>query len=122
MEDLKRLKLMRPCDIIRVLETLPRDLDATYDRILARIDTLYTQEALAALQWLTFAARPMYIEEVAVACVIDPKAAVPVDPDRQMSPLGIVDILSGLVVIEPALRNDKPVRPQTYIVGLAHDQ
>lgn len=73
MEELKRLKLMRPCDVVSVLDTLPRDLDATYDRILAKIDILYYREDFAALQWLTFAARPLYIEEVAEACVLDPK-------------------------------------------------
>jgi len=114
MEDLKRLKLMRPCDIVKVLDTLPRDLDTTYDRILARIDTLYSHEAFAALQWLTFAVRPLYIEEVAEACIINPKASVPLDPDRQMSPLDIADILCGLVVIEPALRDAK-ANPCTWV-------
>ena len=120
MEELRNLRLTRPRDVMRVLDALPQDLNATYDRILSRIDSLYSQEVHAALQWLAFAARPLFIEEVAEACIIEPKSADPVDPDRYMGPLDIVDILCGLVVVEPPLRNNNSFIPQTHILSLSH--
>ena len=120
MEELKNLRLTRPRDVMKVLNTLPHDLNATYDQILSRIDSLYSQEVHAALQWLAFANRPLFIEEIAEACIIDPKVTAPVDPDRYMGPLDIADILCGLVVVEPPLRNINSFTPQTYVLSLSH--
>ncbi|KAE9575340.1 hypothetical protein CGMCC3_g8561 [Colletotrichum fructicola] len=40
MQHLKKLRLFRPYDVMRVLESLPRDLYGTYDRILSRLDSM----------------------------------------------------------------------------------
>lgn len=120
MEELKNLRLTRPRDVMKVLNTLPHDLNATYDRILSRVDPLYSQEVHAALQWLAFANRPLFIEEVAEACIIGPEFTAPVDPDRYMGPLDIADILCGLVVVEPPLRNADSFTPQTHLLSLSH--
>ncbi|KAF4478165.1 hypothetical protein CGGC5_v013378 [Colletotrichum fructicola Nara gc5] len=98
MQHLKKLRLFRPYDVMRVLESLPRDLYGTYDRILSRLDSMYTQEASRALKWLCFAARPMFVEEVAEACIIEARSQQPVEADRQMNPADIVEILSGLPI------------------------
>jgi hypothetical protein len=42
-----------------MLETLPKSLNETYDRILMSIDELYVEDARRILQWLVFSARPV---------------------------------------------------------------
>ena len=54
---------------------------------------------------------PLFIEEVAEACTIDPMYLTPVDQDRKLDPSDFAKILSGLAVIEPALlKNAEEVR------------
>jgi ankyrin repeat domain-containing protein 50 len=54
------------------LEQLPRDLDETYDRILQNIVEEDANEAFAALQWLAYSERPLYLAELAEAVVLRP--------------------------------------------------
>lgn len=53
------------------LETLPSTLDKTYDRILSAISEDDSQYAIRILRWLTFAARPLSVDEVAEVVAID---------------------------------------------------
>ncbi|KAK9783908.1 putative NACHT domain-containing protein [Seiridium cardinale] len=120
MDYLKRLRIARPIDVLRVLNSLPHDLSGTYDRILQRIDLLYAEEALRALQWIVFAARPLFLEEVAEACIVDPSSSKAVDPDRRLQPLDIAEILTGLVVVEPPVEEIMKPRPRRHVLALAH--
>jgi len=48
----------REKDIMKALKRLPKDLEATYERILKRIeDEDKSEEALAILRWLAFSSR-----------------------------------------------------------------
>jgi hypothetical protein len=42
-----------------VLNTPPKTLNETYDRIITGIDEGYVEEASKILQWLAFSARPV---------------------------------------------------------------
>ena len=53
------------------LATLPQTLDQTYDRILTAISEQDCDFAMRILQWLTFSARPMLVEEIAEVVAID---------------------------------------------------
>ena len=55
------------------LATLPRTLDQTYDRILIAIGEEYSEYAMRILQWLTFSARPLSVEEVAERSAAEPE-------------------------------------------------
>jgi DNA-binding transcriptional LysR family regulator len=55
----------------KALATLPPTLDQTYDRILSAISEEDFDYAIRILQWLTFSARPLSIEEVAEIVAID---------------------------------------------------
>jgi ankyrin repeat protein len=101
------------------LATLPRTLDQTYDRILTAIkeeDCIY---AMRILQWLTFSARPLSIEEVAEVVAIDVERESKFDRDEVLvDPLEALDICSSLVTVtskeivrEPPSR---PLSPRDY--------
>ena len=47
------------------MEDLPRDLDEVYERIVSGIHKKYREDALKILQWLSFSARPLRLDEVA---------------------------------------------------------
>ena len=90
---------IRPGDVRRTINSFPKTLDETYDRILLSIDSLYHQEAIAALQWLTFSKRQRTIKELTDAIIIDPKAKPPFDKENRLpNPLDITKILTSLVV------------------------
>jgi ankyrin repeat protein len=84
----------------RALATLPPTLDQTYDRILAGIDENYSQYAIRILQWLTFSARPLSIDEVAEAVAIDAKRDPAFDRDEVLEdPMEVLNICSSLVTM-----------------------
>ncbi|KAL2040634.1 hypothetical protein N7G274_006613 [Stereocaulon virgatum] len=59
-------------DILRkLLRNLPKTLKDTYQRILCSIDEECVDIALKTLQWLTFYARPMSLDEIAEIVAID---------------------------------------------------
>ena len=60
----------------------PKDLDATYDRILNCIDDDYRSEAFSVLQWLAYTARPMRLEELAEAASMVGDDHPVFEPDR----------------------------------------
>ena len=102
------------------LATLPQTLDQTYDRILTAIsekDRMYT---IRILQWLTFSARPLSLEEVAEVIAIDVARDLAFDRDEVLvEPLEALEICSSLVTIvkeEPTRRSEHG----RQIVILAH--
>jgi ankyrin repeat protein len=90
---------LKPKHIREALRSLPKTLDETYARILMNIPMKYRQEARRALLWLAFSKRPLRIEKVAEAAVVDPQANPPFDPqDRFCDPCNnILEILGSLV-------------------------
>ncbi|KAI4638258.1 hypothetical protein J4E93_010257 [Alternaria ventricosa] len=104
----------------RSLATLPKTLDQTYDRILTAIseeDRVYT---IRILQWLTFSARPLSLEEVAEVAAIDVAREPAFNRDEVLvDPLEALKICSSLVTI---VREERRWHPQQgeQIVMLAH--
>ncbi|TVY25789.1 Ankyrin repeat and KH domain-containing protein mask [Lachnellula hyalina] len=94
--------------LLKTLDDLPETLDDTYARILSQIDKNDKMEARRALLWLAFSARPLRIEELAEAAVVDPESDSPFSPEnRLLDPHGdILEILGSLVNIsaKPAQR------------------
>lgn len=83
------------------MKTLPKSLDDTYDRIFLGIDPDYQEYASAALKWLVFSERPLFLSELAEAAIVQPQATVPFDiENRFQSADDILHILSGLVTIQ----------------------
>ncbi|CAN9382094.1 unnamed protein product [Alternaria alternata] len=114
------------------LATLPQTLDQTYDRILTAIREDDSAYAMRILQWLTFSARPLTVNEVAEIVAIDVAREPAFDRDEVLTDsLEVLDICSGLVtIVEVDEHYDYSARVRDYgysrdsedfrIVTLAH--
>ena len=126
-----QLDAIRKCvklDTLRkTLSNLPRTLEDTYQRILCSIDEEYVDDALKILQWLTFSARPMSLDEIAEVVAIDLTKNPKFDDARRLRrPQDVVSICSSLVVvsseqIQADNTNSQPEEPVlTDMIALAH--
>ena len=115
------------------LASLPKTLDDTYARILCNIDEQFNhcnREVLKILQWLTFSARPLRLEEVAEILAIDVHQTPRFDPERRWpEPRDIIRICSSLITVTthfpnsliPDDFNDDSESPDTYSVAESPD-
>jgi ankyrin repeat protein len=84
----------------KFLETLPTTLDQTYDRILSAIHRDDSPYAIRILQWLTFSARPLSVEELAEVVAIDVARDPTFERDEVLEdPLDVLAICSSLLVV-----------------------
>ena len=90
----------------KTLKNLPKTLDDTYDRILAAIPDETWQIARSALMLLTQSIRPLTIEELAEAMVIDLEGEC-FNPDehRLTNYRHVLEICSSLVSISTSIPN-----------------
>lgn len=105
----------------RALQDLPRTLDETYDRVLRAInESLYAEEALMTLKWLTFAEEPLR------ACQVLELTGIRIDEERfdederLMNPHDILRICSSLVRISCSCDEGSTGDEMTEHVHLAH--
>lgn len=61
-----------PGDVHETLQTLPESLKETYDKILDSVPKRHQSYIRAALQWIACSARPLSLDELAIAVVNDP--------------------------------------------------
>lgn len=102
----------------RVLQTLPKDLNETYDRILRDIPAARVSNAIKLLQLLTFSKRPLWLEEVVDAIATEPELEPPFDTqNRVLPPEAVVGYCSSLVKVT-SIRTD--ISPTFVQVQLAH--
>lgn len=115
------------------MKSLPKNLEDTYARILCGIDEKYSLDVFKMLQWLTFSARPLHLEELAEVVAIDANESPYFDTDRRLlDPRDILTMCGSLVTIGNEFSessqesdNDETVRAldKTFIttdVRLAH--
>jgi hypothetical protein len=102
------------------LATLPPTLDQTYDRILCAIYKQDSKYALRILQWLTFSAQPLSIEEVAEVVAIDVLRDTAFDRNEVLEdPLEALNICSSLVTVT-INKEEGRSRPAQRTIALAH--
>ena len=88
-------------ELRQALRSLPKSLDDTYKRILCDIDESHYQYAFKILQWLTYSARPLRLQEVAEVIAIDHNENPRFDPEiRLPEPQDILTICSSLISLE----------------------
>ena len=103
------------------LASLPKDLDETYARILSNIDEYYRRDALKILQWLTYSARPLLLEEVAEVIAIDVEESPRFNPEKRYpEPRDIWKICSSLISLQEEAPGDTHKGNPRVIVRLAH--
>ncbi|GAD97888.1 ankyrin repeat protein [Paecilomyces variotii No. 5] len=88
---------LSPSAVHKALQSLPKDLDETYERILCRIDDECRSIAFTALQFLTFSARPVTLAELAEIVAVKPRTSIFVDIDRLFDPSDVLLVCSSLV-------------------------
>jgi ankyrin repeat protein len=99
---------------------LPKTLDQTYDRILTAISEEDCEYAMRILQWLTFSARPLSVDEVAEVVAINVARDPAFDCDEVLEdPLEALNICSSLVTISTIQAKGRS-GPAQRIIALAH--
>jgi hypothetical protein len=120
-----QLDTLRKCrttiQVRAALRSLPTTLDETYDRLLTGISENDRPYALRVLQWLAFSARPVTLEEVSEAMIVDLDCECPhVNADRALhNPRDIFDICTSLVILSPK-ETWPPSTPPKMVLQLAH--
>jgi len=100
------------------LVSLPKTLDDTYDRILCGIPEEYSEYAFKILQWLTYSARPLKLEELAEVIAVNTEGPPWFDEEALFpEPKDLIAICSSLVVAKPLLANRAS---NSLDVSLAH--
>jgi hypothetical protein len=121
MQELNKKRVLRPREIMDVLTSLPKDIHATYDRILSNIEDSLVHEAVSILKWLSCSSRPLFIEELAEACIIRPKEDPSMEIDMRLTPSDILEILPGLIAVDPPIDlSKKGFKTRRHIFSLAH--
>jgi len=103
LQELEKLKSLKPKHIEKALHSLPATLDASYEHMLTRIEDQHQQDAVVLLGWLAYAQRPLSLRELAETTIIDPKNDASVDVDNRGDLEDSLEILSGLVIVEKSI-------------------
>ncbi|KAK8040286.1 hypothetical protein PG991_000074 [Apiospora marii] len=103
----------------RELTTLPRDLEATYKRILQRIPTKHLDNTKRLLQFLTDSVRPLRLEEAVDVIAVSPSSHPQFRPvDRMPMPEEVLRYCSSLAVL--VKRENKEYGITITEIQLAH--
>lgn len=96
---LDQISTLRTVGAIRkALQDLPKDLEQTYENILARVSPYYAGHVKKALQWLAFAA-PMTLNELNDAIIIHINSDYLDEDERLSDPKDILDLCNSLISV-----------------------
>lgn len=93
-----------PKAVRRALKELPQSIDETYDGMLSRIPEFDRNVARDALLWLSYAWRPLSLNELCEAVVLDDGINSLDEDSRLQHPRLILDICRGLITFNPESR------------------
>jgi hypothetical protein len=97
------------------LQTLPKTLEETYERVLLRIEERHRHSAFKVLQWLAFAARPITIKEAAELLAVDLRREPCYNPNLKLfDPEDVMILCSSLITRATNLGNAEPGGSMTY--------
>lgn len=86
----------------QTLRTLPKDLDSTYEEALRRIEDQSDDDKELAhriLQWISFAMRPLELDELQCALAVEPELQE-LDEDNIIDVDLLTSVCAGLVVVD----------------------
>ncbi|KAJ5099403.1 hypothetical protein N7532_006404 [Penicillium argentinense] len=101
----------------KCLNTLPRDLDETYERILCNIDEEYVEDVRRVLTLLCFSTRPLTANELIDAHAVDLNESQLDRDGRSYEQDDLIDICLGLIEIAAPEEDN---RQNTLTVRIAH--
>lgn len=94
-------RCMTTVRIREALQNLPSDLDATYERILLKINKVEEGEVVRrALQWLIAALEPLQLSQIMEGLSIDVKRRVLDHESRPVHGPALLDALGSLVTYD----------------------
>ncbi|KAK6523143.1 hypothetical protein TWF694_006038 [Orbilia ellipsospora] len=99
-----QLDTMKQCFTPRMVRAelgkMPKTLDQTYDRILEAIPAMHQAFVQSALKWLAFSNRPLLLEELGEAAVIDPSfGTFEPEESRFLDPEKVLELCGSLVTL-----------------------
>lgn len=99
-----QLDILQHCLFVRgleeALESLPRTLHETYERILCSIDQSHRRLAIKALQWLLYSTRPLTVQELAEVLAINVEAEPRFDVNSRLADDDdVISVCSSLITI-----------------------
>jgi plasmid replication initiation protein len=92
--------------VIKVLDNLPKDIDDIYDQAMERIERQPKADkelAERVLSWITYARRPLRVEELQHALTVSPEMAN-MDASALIFDWKLTSVCAGLVVIDEKQR------------------
>ena len=112
-------------DLLRALQSLPKDLDGIFQETMDRISTQDPEDVKLAhriLSWLSYSPQPMTVEEMQHALAIEPETES-FDFDMIVDENLLVSVCSGLVTIETKSRVIRLVHftAQEYIANVRRE-
>ncbi|TFK21923.1 hypothetical protein FA15DRAFT_597038, partial [Coprinopsis marcescibilis] len=116
------LDMLKGCtnerQVRKALEGLPRGMDGMYDATMERIKAMPEYEADLAkrvLIWVTYAQKPLTVEELVLAVSVCPETS---QFDDTMEPTGIESIISlccGLLQLEASTESGEPIKLARFV-------
>ncbi|KAF3921088.1 Ankyrin-3 [Arthrobotrys entomopaga] len=99
-----QLDTMKQCFTPRMIRQelgrMPKTLDQTYDRILEAIPAMHQTFVQSALKWLAFSERPLLLDELGEAAVIDPSfGTFEPEESRFLDPEKVLELCGPLVTL-----------------------
>ena len=107
----------------KALSRLPKTLDQTYEQILCSIPLDHADYAKRFLQWLTFSAQPLHLDELAEIVTIELADSSRVDLERRFPDPRDVQTICSSLVISCNMENIvgfSEAEPASVEVSLAH--
>ncbi|TKA82546.1 hypothetical protein B0A55_02281 [Friedmanniomyces simplex] len=105
LEQLRDRKNKNHAKIERALNTLPRTLGATYDKLLSNIPPDCVDQAVRGLIWLAHAPSPLSADELAEAMCVDPDVEGAIVENDGVTVAELQEILLGLVELHPVVKS-----------------
>ena len=96
------------------IQNIPKTMPGVYDRLLSSIPGARKFEARQSLQWMAVSERPLYLEEVAEASMLELRGSShPIV--RFSTAFEIARICAGLVTLIPALGHEPYRKKVTFV-------
>ncbi|KAL7931996.1 ankyrin repeat-containing domain protein [Trichoderma chlorosporum] len=95
--------------IRKALQDLPTGLDATYDRLLLRLNPAFQDQIINCLKWLAFSNEMLTVDQLAQVFILFPKRAIPFDETEKLfCSEDVLKYLPGLFVVEHVTKYISP--------------
>lgn len=94
-------KCLTVSEVRNTLDSLPKTLDETYERIFTSIPDEHRPKAISALMWIAYSRRPLTLKEIAEAAVLNAEEIPRQDLEDQIAEQSwILEVLPGIITLD----------------------